>query len=85
MVLPQPAGAPVAAAALLEAMAHDGGSGAAAPDNLRIRLAGGELQMLTSTCATDLIPLPPEPSGSGQSAALSPLILPTFGRVDVQY
>ena len=69
VVLPQPAGASVTAAALLEAVARGSRDDHLAVDCLRSRLASGQLHIVSATCACDLIPQPTNPSGSGRDAA----------------
>ena len=51
MVLSQPAGGSMTAATLLEAVACGGARGDPTLSRLRGRLASGELQTLTATCA----------------------------------
>ena len=60
VLVPQPAGACVTSAALLEALARGGALGAPTLDHLRSRIVSGQLQILSPTCAADHNPLPSE-------------------------
>lgn len=69
VVLPQPAGAPVTADALLEAMGCGDEPGGPTPEHLSSRLASGQLQVVSATCAADRVPQPPKPWAERCSAA----------------
>ena len=76
VVLLQPAGAPVTAAALLEAMCRScGDDGAqASVAHLRSRLASGRLQMVSATCAAERVLQPPSRCGQGRGSATCSLL-----------